>query len=67
MRKNFFDLNSSGIYGSLNGKSKDYSIDKTNSRFMISMSENPLAPIFMTCVEILTKSEVKLAYKTYRT
>ena len=42
MGKTFFDLNSGGIYGPQNGKSKHYSNDKTNSSFLISMPENPL-------------------------
>ena len=44
----FFDLNSGG-------KFKYYSNDKTNSRFGTSMPKNPMVPIFMSCVEILTK------------
>ena len=56
MGKNVFDLNSGGIYGPQNGKCKYYSNDKTNFRFVISMPENPLVPIFMSCVEILKKS-----------
>ena len=38
--KTFFDLNSGGIYGPQNGKCKYYSNDKTNYRFVISMTEN---------------------------
>ena len=52
MGKNVFDLNSGGIYGPQNGKCKYYSNDKTNSRFVISMPENPLVAIFMSIVEI---------------
>ena len=54
--KTFFNLNSGGIYGPQNGKSKYNSNDKTNSRFVVSMPENPLVSILMSCVEILTKS-----------
>ena len=42
--------------GHKNGKFKYYSNDKTNSRFVISMSENTLVTIIMSCVEILTKA-----------
>ena len=35
---------------------KYYSNDKSNSRFVISMPENPLVSIFMSCVVILTKA-----------
>ena len=55
MGKNIFDLNSGGIYGPQNGKSKYCNNDKTNSRFVISMLEKTLVPIFMSCVKILTK------------
>ena len=58
MGKTFFDLNSDGIYGPQNGKSK-YSNDKTNSRFVISMPENPLVQIFISCVEIIKKKKKK--------
>ena len=30
--------------------------DQSNSRFVISMPENSLVPIFISCVEILTKT-----------
>ena len=56
MGKNFFDLNSGGIYRPQNGKSKYYSNDKTDSRILISMTENTLVTLFMSCVEILTFS-----------
>ena len=55
MGKNVFNLNLGGIYRAQNGICKYYSNDKTNSRFVISMPENPLVPIFMSCVKILTK------------
>ena len=55
MGKNFFDLYFGGIHGPQKRKSKYYNTDKTNSRFVINMPENPLVPILMSCVEILTK------------
>ena len=60
--KTFFNLNSGGILGPQNGKSKYCSNDKTNSRFVISMTENTLVTIFMSCVDILTKPITNLDF-----
>ena len=55
MGKHFFNLNSGGIFGPKNEKCKYSSNVKTNSRLVISMTENTLVTIVMSCVEILTK------------
>ena len=52
-------------------KNPNYSNQKTESGFVISMSENPLVFIFMSFVEVLTKpkpnqTEPELTFHTLR-
>ena len=60
MGQNFLHLNSGGIYGPENEKSKYYSNEKINSTFVISVTENTLVLIMMSCVNssVLKQSKV---------